>query len=43
MQNVSVPEAIRVAQEVSPEDGIILITGSLYLVGETRRILTGQR
>jgi len=39
----SVPEAIRLAQEVSPGDGIILITGSLYLVGEAREILTRQR
>jgi dihydrofolate synthase/folylpolyglutamate synthase len=36
----SVSEAIGFAQEVSPADGIILITGSLYLVGEARRILT---
>jgi dihydrofolate synthase/folylpolyglutamate synthase len=39
----SVSEAIGVAQEVSPTDGIILITGSLYVVGEARRILTRQR
>ncbi|HJS50362.1 MAG TPA: folylpolyglutamate synthase/dihydrofolate synthase family protein [Pyrinomonadaceae bacterium] len=40
LQTLSVPEAIRVAQEISPEGAIILITGSLYLVGEARRILT---
>ena len=39
----SVSEALTVAQEVSAEDGIILIAGSLYLVGEARRILTHQR
>jgi dihydrofolate synthase / folylpolyglutamate synthase len=37
----SVSEAIAVARENSSENGIILITGSLYLVGEARRILTG--
>ena len=36
----SVSEALTVAQEVSADDGIILIAGSLYLVGEARRILT---
>jgi dihydrofolate synthase/folylpolyglutamate synthase len=33
-------EAIKVAMEITPADGIVLVTGSLYLVGEVRRILT---
>jgi dihydrofolate synthase/folylpolyglutamate synthase len=41
-QTASVSEAIKEAEEASPEDGMILIAGSLYLVGEARRILTGQ-
>jgi dihydrofolate synthase/folylpolyglutamate synthase len=41
-QALSVSEAIKIAREVSSEDGIILITGSLYLVGEARGILTRQ-
>ena len=42
VETLSVPEAIRIALEVSAEGGMILITGSLYLVGEARRILTRQ-
>ena len=42
-QALSVSEAIKIAREVSSEDGIILITGSLYLVGEARGVLTRQR
>ena len=41
-QTASVSEALSVAQDVLPANGIILITGSLYLVGEARRILTRQ-
>jgi dihydrofolate synthase/folylpolyglutamate synthase len=29
-----VKEAIQIAQEITPPDGLILVTGSLYLVGE---------
>jgi len=32
-------DAVDIAQEVTPGDGTILITGSLYLVGEARKIL----
>lgn len=32
-------EALDVAQKISPPDGLIVITGSLYLVGEMRAIL----
>lgn len=35
----SVKEALQKAERVSMDDGIILITGSLYLVGESMRIL----
>lgn len=37
----SVEEAIAIAQRETDADGVILITGSLYLVGEVRRILKG--
>ena len=36
----SVGEAIEKAKESSPKDGVIVVTGSLYLVGEVKRILT---
>ena len=39
-QNVS--DALAKADEVARDDSIILITGSLYLVGEARRILRSQ-
>lgn len=35
----NVREALDLADQVTPEDGTILITGSLYLVGEARKIL----
>lgn len=38
----SVAEAIKKAEEISGEDSIILVTGSLYLVGEAKRILSSQ-
>ena len=34
-----VAEAIATASSELPRDGVIFITGSLYLVGEARRIL----
>lgn len=37
-----VVDAIKRANEVTAEDGLILITGSLYLVGEAKRILSSQ-
>lgn len=33
-----VANAITIAETVTPEDGIILVTGSLYLVGEVKRL-----
>ncbi len=46
LQNVirteTVAEAIEKATEVRPVDGIILVTGSLYLIGEVKRILRSQ-
>lgn len=38
----SVAEAIKKAEEITFDDEIILITGSLYLVGEGKRILRSQ-
>ncbi len=35
----TVANAIDIANEITPEDGIILVTGSLYLVGEVKKIL----
>ncbi len=35
----SVSDALAKANEVTPPDGLILITGSLYLVGEAKKIL----
>jgi len=38
----SVAEALRRAEMVSKPDSIILITGSLYLVGEAQQLLNGS-
>ena len=38
----SVEKALAIAETVTPEDGIILVTGSLYLVGDVRKILLTQ-
>lgn len=35
----NVASAIDIAHEITPDDGIILVTGSLYLVGEAKKIL----
>jgi len=37
-----VENAIEIARDITPADGIILVTGSLYLVGEAKRILSSQ-
>jgi len=37
-----VENAIEIARDITPADGIILVTGSLYLVGEAKRILNLQ-
>ena len=34
--------ALRMARELTPADGVICVTGSLYLVGEVKRILAGD-
>jgi len=43
---LAIPEAvayaIEIAREITPADGLILVTGSLYLVGEAKRILSSQ-
>lgn len=38
----SAADALRIARDVTPPRGLILITGSLYLVGEIRRTLREQ-
>ncbi len=38
----NVEKALTIAETVTPEDGIILVTGSLYLVGDVRKILLTQ-
>ncbi len=38
----SVAEALTKAVEISPSDALILITGSLYLVGEAKKILQAR-
>jgi dihydrofolate synthase/folylpolyglutamate synthase len=35
-------EALRVARETTPRDGTICVTGSLYLVGEIKRLLASE-
>lgn len=35
----TVAEAIEKARQITPPDGLILVTGSLYLVGEVKKIL----
>lgn len=36
----NVEEALRLAKKLTPREGLICITGSLYLVGEAQKILT---
>jgi len=38
----SVQEALRLAKGVTPADGLICVTGSLYLVGAVQEILRGE-
>lgn len=35
----NVADAVETAEDITPADGLILVTGSLYLVGEVKRIL----
>lgn len=37
-----VVNALTIAETITPEDGIILVTGSLYLVGDVKRIQRSQ-
>ena len=39
-QTETVAEALKIAQEVTSENELILVTGSLYLVGEAQKILS---
>jgi folylpolyglutamate synthase/dihydropteroate synthase len=38
----SIPEAIDAARERAAPDGLVLVAGSLVLVGEARRSLLGR-
>ena len=46
-QNVFVSDRVSnsfdIAEAVTPDDGIILVTGSLYLVGEIKKILNNEK
>ncbi len=35
-------EALRIARSLTPQDGLILVTGSLFLIAEVRSLLLGQ-
>ena len=37
-----VKRALQLAREVTPDNGVIVVTGSLYLVGEVKRILQNE-
>jgi dihydrofolate synthase/folylpolyglutamate synthase len=37
----SAAEGLRTAREATPPEGIICVTGSLYLVGEIKSLLSG--
>lgn len=39
----SIKEALQSAQEITPDDGLICVTGSLYLVGEAQQVLGETR
>lgn len=39
VKTVSVAEAMKRAKEITPADGLIVVTGSLYLVGEVKKLL----
>lgn len=41
-QAETVEESLKIAKEISAEDCLILITGSLYLVGEAQKILKNE-
>ena len=38
----SVENAVGIAENITPDDNLILVTGSLYLVGEVKKILQSQ-
>lgn len=40
ISTANIADALRAARQVSRRDGIVLISGSLYLVGEVRKLLT---
>jgi folylpolyglutamate synthase/dihydropteroate synthase len=38
----SVADALRLANKMTPEDGLVCVTGSLYLVGAVQDVLNGS-
>lgn len=38
----NVAQAIRLARQITPKDSLILVTGSLYLIGEAQKILNAK-
>lgn len=42
-QTKNVGEALRIAAEISTDENLICVTGSLYLVGEAQRLLTENK
>jgi len=43
MKAQSSVQALRIAQETTPPTGLILIAGSLYLIGEVRQLILNMR
>jgi folylpolyglutamate synthase/dihydropteroate synthase len=41
-QSETVQEAIKIAKEVSGQENLICVTGSLYLVGEAKKLLNNN-
>lgn len=41
-QTETVAEALQLAAEISPEENLICVTGSLYLVGEAQKVLNNK-
>ena len=41
-QAETVEEALKIAEEISPKENLICVTGSLYLVGEAQKLLNNK-
>lgn len=42
MMTESVPEALELAERITPPDGLIVVCGSLYLIGEVKELLAAR-